>query len=49
MTSVGNRPVFSANPTGMAALREWVDRMWDMAMGSFAGFARERWRERWPT
>jgi len=39
VTSVGNRRVYSANPTGMAALRDWVDQMWDMAMGSFAGFA----------
>ena len=46
VTSVGNRRVYSANPTGMAALRDWVDQMWDMAMGSFAGFAqREMERE----
>jgi DNA-binding transcriptional ArsR family regulator len=38
-TSVGNRRVYYPDPSGMAALREWVDRMWDMAMGSFAGFA----------
>src|SRR5688572_611413 len=46
VTNVGNRRVYSANPTGMAALRDWVDQMWDMAMGSFAGFAqREMERE----
>ena len=46
VTSVGNRRVYSADPTGMAALRDWVDQMWDMAMGSFAGFAqREMERE----
>jgi DNA-binding transcriptional ArsR family regulator len=39
VTSVGNRRVYSANPTGMAALRDWVDQMWSMAIGSFAGFA----------
>lgn len=46
VTSVGNRRVYSADPTGMAALRDWVDQMWDMAMGNFAGFAqREMERE----
>ena len=45
VTSVGNRRVYSANPTGMAALRDWVDQMWSMAIGSFAGFA-EREMER---
>ena len=39
VTSVGNRRVYSADPTGIAALRGWVDQMWDMAMGSFADFA----------
>ena len=39
VTDVGNRRVYSANPEGMAALRDWIDRMWDMAMGSFADFA----------
>ncbi len=39
VTEVGNRRFYSANPTGMAALRDWVDQMWTMAMGSFAGFA----------
>jgi len=39
VTEVGNRRVYSANPAGMAALRDWVDQMWTMAMGSFAGFA----------
>ncbi|RPI21076.1 MAG: ArsR family transcriptional regulator, partial [Actinobacteria bacterium] len=33
-TTVGNRHVYSADPAGMAALRDWVDQMWDMAMGS---------------
>ena len=40
VTSVGTRHVYSADPEGMAALRDWVDEMWSMAMGSFAGFAR---------
>lgn len=40
VTKVGTRRVYSANPAGMAALRDWIDRMWDMAMGSFADFAR---------
>jgi DNA-binding transcriptional ArsR family regulator len=40
-TSVGNRRVYSADPTGMKTLRDWVDRMWDMAIGGFAAFARD--------
>jgi DNA-binding transcriptional ArsR family regulator len=40
VTRVGNRRVYSADPAGMAALRDWIDRMWDLAMGSFADFAR---------
>lgn len=39
VTSIGNRRVYSADPRGMAALREWVDHMWTMAMGSFTAFA----------
>ena len=39
VTSIGSRRVYSADPTGMAALRDWVDQMWNMAMGSFAAFA----------
>jgi DNA-binding transcriptional ArsR family regulator len=41
VTTLGNRRVYSADPAGMAALRDWIDRMWDMAMGSFADFARK--------
>lgn len=41
VTRVGNRRVYSANPAGMTALRDWIDQMWDMAMGSFADFARQ--------
>lgn len=36
---VGTRHVYAADPEGMARLREWVDGMWDMALGSFARFA----------
>jgi DNA-binding transcriptional ArsR family regulator len=39
-TSVGNRRVYSADPTGMSTLRDWVDQMWDKAMAGFADFAR---------
>ncbi|MGH8915236.1 MAG: ArsR/SmtB family transcription factor [Acidimicrobiia bacterium] len=44
-TSVGNRRVYSVDPAGMTALRQWVDQMWDMAMGSFAGFAQREMEE----
>jgi DNA-binding transcriptional ArsR family regulator len=39
VASVGNRRVYSADPRGIVALRDWVDRMWTLAMGSFADFA----------
>lgn len=39
VTTIGNRRVYAANPTGMRALRDWVDEMWSLAMGNFAGFA----------
>jgi DNA-binding transcriptional ArsR family regulator len=42
VTEVGNRRVYSANPAGMASLRDWVDQMWNQAMESFARFAREQ-------
>ena len=45
VTRAGNRHVYSADPTGMALLRNWVDQMWDMAMGSFAGFATRQMEE----
>lgn len=41
-TSVGSRRVYSADPAGMAALREWVDQMWDTAMGGFVDFAKQQ-------
>lgn len=46
VTSVGNRRVYSADPTGVGVLREWVDQLWDMAMGSFAGFAQREMEEK---
>jgi DNA-binding transcriptional ArsR family regulator len=45
VTSIGNRRVYSADPRGMAALREWVDEMWTMAMGRFADFAEKEMEE----
>ena len=39
VTTIGNRRVYAANPSGMRALRDWVDEMWALAMGNFAGFA----------
>ena len=41
-TSVGSRRVYSADPSGMAELREWVDQMWDTAMGGFVDFAKQQ-------
>ena len=39
---VGTRHVYSADPEGMRRLRDWVDGMWEMALGSFARFASEQ-------
>lgn len=40
VSNVGTRRVYAADPAGVAALREWADEMWSMAMGSFERFAR---------
>jgi DNA-binding transcriptional ArsR family regulator len=31
----GTRRVYRLNPDGVAALRIWLDRVWDEALGSF--------------
>ena len=40
--TVGTRHVYTADPEGMARLRDWVDGMWQTALGSFARFAGEQ-------
>lgn len=42
VTEDGNRHIYSANPAGMARLRDWTERMWAQAMESFSEFAREQ-------
>jgi DNA-binding transcriptional ArsR family regulator len=37
--SLGARRVYSADPAGVAEFREWADRIWTDAIGSFADFA----------
>jgi hypothetical protein len=41
----GTRHVYSADPEGMGRLREWIDEMWETALGSFARFARDEQRK----
>ena len=31
----GTRRVYSINPAGLEEAREWLDRMWDRALGAF--------------
>ncbi len=42
VTEDGNRHIYSADPAGMARLRDWTERMWAQAMESFSEFAREQ-------
>lgn len=39
--TVGTRHMYSADAEGMSRLRDWVDGMWEMALGNFARFARD--------
>jgi DNA-binding transcriptional ArsR family regulator len=32
---VGNRRVYTLDPSGVAALRGWLDRIWSDALGAF--------------
>jgi DNA-binding transcriptional ArsR family regulator len=32
---VGNRRVYALDPSGVAALRGWLDRIWSDALGAF--------------
>jgi DNA-binding transcriptional ArsR family regulator len=41
----GTRHVYSADPEGMERLRQWIDEMWELALGSFARFARDEQRK----
>jgi DNA-binding transcriptional ArsR family regulator len=46
VVQVGNRRLYSADPNGIRALRDWVDQMWDKAMGNLADFARREMEEK---
>ena len=35
----GARRIYRLDPAGLGAIREWLDRRWDNALGSFADFA----------
>ena len=37
----GNRRVYSLNPDGVAALRAWLDGLWEHALASFHKFAEQ--------
>jgi hypothetical protein len=34
--AVGTRRVYRVDPAGVAAMREYLDQMWDTALGAFA-------------
>jgi DNA-binding transcriptional ArsR family regulator len=42
----GNRRVYSVDPAGLAALREYVERYWDRALAAFERAAAEEGDER---
>jgi DNA-binding transcriptional ArsR family regulator len=37
----GNRRVYSLNPRGVAALRAWLDGVWEHALANFQKFAEQ--------
>ena len=39
--AVGTRRIYQADPGGVAALREYLDRMWESALASFAAVAEQ--------
>ena len=40
--TVGTRNLYRVDPTGMHALRAWMDEFWDTALASYAEFARQQ-------
>src|SRR5260370_41161309 len=38
----GTRRVYRVDPAGVVAMREYLDRMWDTALGAFAAAAEDR-------
>jgi DNA-binding transcriptional ArsR family regulator len=38
----GTRRVYCVDPTGVAAMREYLDQMWDTALGAFAGAVQDQ-------
>lgn len=38
----GTRRYYSANPAGLAELREYIERFWQQALGSFAAMMEEK-------
>lgn len=38
----GTRRIYCVDPTGVAALREYLDRMWDTALAAFAAAVEDR-------
>jgi DNA-binding transcriptional ArsR family regulator len=41
----GTRRVYRIDPEGLAAIRQWLDGVWDEALGAFAAAAEARTQE----
>jgi DNA-binding transcriptional ArsR family regulator len=40
-TPQGTRRIYRLDPAGLAAVRDWLDGQWDMALDAFGAFADE--------
>ena len=47
-TPTGNRRIYSIDPQGLADLRDYLDGLWDDALGAFAKAAQDQARKDMP-
>lgn len=47
-TALGTRRIYRLDPRGIAAMREWLDGLWDSALQAFAAYADDHARKEKP-